>query len=210
MKIYITLISLILTIFSCSNEHKESITKNNTIDSITQIDQVSANSSAINSITKKSNIDFEEYISSLDQISLPLKHNALGKLPEISVDYNKEGFEKYSYSGTSKPLGILYKDNNIVTLVDCSIGDWGLAPFITTYDLSGNKIDSLGPYKKSGEGEGYYAIEYINMQPNKTLIVEDTVITWPAQEDRTKLNEKVSIERIKYTFESSGRISSGE
>jgi hypothetical protein len=205
-----TLSSLILILLGCSTENNNLSDERDPVDSIKKKDSIVFNKTTSNSTIERSNINFDEYLKSLDQISLPLKHNSVGHLPEISNDYDKHGFEKYSYNGTSKPLGILYNDGNTITLVDCSIGDYSLVPFFTTYDKLGNKIDSLGPYKKSGEGEGYYAIEYITIQSNKTIIVEDTVITWPAQEDQTELNQKISTERIKYTFEKDGRILKGK
>ena len=98
----------------------------------------------------------------------------MGKTSRTFKNYNKKSFERYKHVWTSQPSGILYNDNKTVTLIDCSNGDWGLFPFLTTFDNHGNKIDSLGPYEKSGEDIGYKAIEYLKISKEKTLLVCDS------------------------------------
>ena len=112
-------------------------------------------------VTEQTNSDFEQYTTTLDQISLPLKTNPLGRLPEISKNFNKNAFEIYKHTSTSHPLGIYYQDDNTIGIIDCSIGDWGPVPFLTTYDLKGNKIDSTGFYDKSGRDMAYDGIEHV-------------------------------------------------
>ena len=63
----------------------------------------------------------EIYLTTLEQIPLPFKYNPLGKLPELSKNYDKKAFEKYSYFGTSKPLGVLFNDSKTVTIVDVEL-----------------------------------------------------------------------------------------
>ncbi|MBC7485668.1 MAG: hypothetical protein H7282_02820 [Cytophagaceae bacterium] len=203
----IVLLSLTFLLANCSQNTDES-KKESSKDTL---DNVITNNGMLNKSkydTVSLDIDFDEYVSSLDQIPLPLKHNPLAYLPELSTHYSKEGFEKYKSESASQPFGILYKNENTITLVDYSIGDIGPAPFFTTYDKLGNKIDSLAPYKKTGGDDGYYAIEYISILSDHTLVVEDSVVTWPTGAERSKLNEKISTAKIKYVFEKDGRISS--
>jgi hypothetical protein len=153
--------------------------------------------------------DFENYLKTLDQIPLPLSHNPLGQLPTLSKNYDKQAFEKYKHVWTSQPLGILYNDSKTVTLIDCSIGDWGLVPFLTTYDRHGNKIDSLGPYIKSGEDMGYKAIEYLTINKDRTILVSDSVTTYSLKPDGSGIDEtskKLTVGLTKYSIESDGHI----
>ena len=112
--------------------------------------------------------DFEKHISTLDQIPLPLKHNPMGKLQDLSKQFDTSSFKTYKHIWTSQPLGIYYQDEKTVGIIDCSIGDWGLIPFLTTYDFKGNKIDSTGFYVKSGQDLGYQAIEYLTINADRT------------------------------------------
>jgi len=156
-----------------------------------------------------SEVNFENYLKTLDQIPLPLYHNPLGQLPTLSTNYDKNAFEKYKHVWTSQPLGILFNDSKTVTLIDCSIGDWGLVPFLTTFDRKGNKIDSLGPYKKSGEDMGYKAIEYLTLNKDKTILVSDSVTTYTLKRDSSDIDEtsrKLTIGLTKYTIETDGHI----
>lgn len=154
-------------------------------------------------------ISFENYLKTLDQIPLPFSYNPHGKLPELSKNYNKIGFEKYRQVWASQPLGILYNDNKTVTIIDCYIGDWGLVPFLTTYDKQGNKIDSLAPFKKTGKDMGYDAIEYLTINKDKTILVSDSVRTYALKHDSSGIDEtsrKLTIGLTKYTIDENGRI----
>lgn len=153
--------------------------------------------------------NFEKYLQTLDQIPLPFSHNPLEQLSTLSQNYDKTAFEKYKHAGTSKPLGILFNDTETVILIDCAIGDCGLVPFLTTYDKRGNKIDSLGPYKKSGEDIGYKAIEYLIISKDKTILVKDSVTTYALKSENSDVDEtsrKLTIGSTKYTIEKDGHI----
>ena len=184
---------IIFTLTSCSTDTKS----------------ISDTTASENDQQDNSEISFESYLKTLDQIPLPLSHNPLGQLPELSKSYDKKGFEKYKHVWTSQPLGILFNDNNIVTLVECSIGDWGLVPFLTTHDKQGNKIDSLGPYKKTGEDMGYKAIEYLTINKDKTILVSDSVTRYTLKPDSSEIDEtsrKLTIGLTKYTIDSNGHF----
>ncbi len=171
--------------------------------------KTSSDKTTKNEKVDNSEIIFENYLKTLDQIPLPLSHNPLGQLPELSANYDKKGFEKYKHVWTSQPLGILYNERNTVTLIDCSIGDWGLVPFLTTYDRQGNKIDSLGPYKKSGEDMGYKAIEYLTINKDRTILVNDSITTYALKPDSSGIDEtsrKLTIGLTKYTIDSNGHF----
>ncbi|MFI2744336.1 hypothetical protein ACG2LH_16495 [Zhouia sp. PK063] len=159
--------------------------------------------------TEQTNSDFEIYISTLDQIKLPLETNPLGKLPEISKNFDKNKFEKYKHTWASQPLGIYYQDEKTVGIIDCSIGDWGHVPFLITYDLKGNKIDSTGFYDKSGQDMGYKAIEYVTFNTGRRITVIDTVKRWDFNEDETDIIEgsmKMTTGKVEYRVLDNGQI----
>lgn len=192
------LIFLVLGILSCNSTDK----KTQQLDSNT-------NNSAATAIGQIKNPDFRKYIESLDQISFPLKHSSTSELPKLSEKYDKQGFEKFKHVWTSQPLGLLYHtDKNVVT-IDLSIGDMGLVPFFMSYDLVGNKIDSLGPYKKTGWDMGYEAVEYITVNKDLTVLVADTVKTWKLNEDETNIiNDSVilTIDTVIYRLSDKGKF----
>ncbi len=155
------------------------------------------------------NAEFVSYLSTLDQIPLPLKHNPLRQLPELSNKYNPKGFEKFKHAWTSKPLGILYKNKHTVAIIDCSIGDLGPVPFLTTYDMDGNKIDSTGFYKKSGRDRGYSAIEYLTFDDGRIISVVDTVKRWQINEEELNIVEgsmKITTGQTIYRILKNGKI----
>lgn len=188
------LIILVLGILSCNSTDKKKQLQN-------------ANDSTATGLIR--NPDFKKYIESLDQIPLPLNHSSIGKFSKLSEKYDKQGFEKYKHVWTSQPLGLLYKTDKYFVTVDLSIGDIGLAPFLTSYDLDGNKLDSLGPYKKSGWDMGYEAVEYVTFNSNLTVLVADTVKRWKLNEDETDIVEDsvtVTIDTVIYRLSDKGKF----
>lgn len=160
-------------------------------------------------VTKQGMSNFENYVSTLDHIPIPLKSNPLARLPESSKNFDKNAFEKYKHAWTSQPLGIYYKDEKTVGIIDCSIGDWGLVPFLTTYDLEGNKIDSTRFYEKSGQDIGYEATEHVTFNTDRTITVLDTVKLWDLNEDETDIVQgsmKITTGKVEYRVLENGRI----
>ncbi|BDX37843.1 hypothetical protein CYCD_11980 [Tenuifilaceae bacterium CYCD] len=176
------LILLLISLISCnSNKNSESVRQN----------------------------EFEKYIESLDQIPLPLNHNMKIELPELSENYDTSGFLRFKHVWTSKPLGLLYKNDKSIVTIELSIGDIGLVPFLVSYDLNGNKIDSLGPYKKSGWDMGYEAFEYLTINKDRTIIVTDTVKRWKINEDETDIIEDsltITMDTVLYQITIEGEI----
>jgi hypothetical protein len=85
----------------------------------------------------------------------------------------------------------------------------GLVPFFMSYDLEGNKIDSLGPYKKTGWDMGYEAVEYITVNKDMTVLVADTVKTWKLNEDETNIindSVTVTIDTVIYRLSDKGKF----
>ena len=162
---------------------------------------------------KQLDSDFDKYISTLDTIPLPLKHNPLGQFPDLSRNFSKSGFEKYKHVWASQPLGIYYRDTMTIGIIDCSMGDWGLVPFLTTYDMNGNKIDSTSFYVKSGQDLGYEAIEHLTINKNRTITVLDTVKRWDINKEQTDIVEeslKISRGKVEYHIDKNGRIQKRE
>jgi len=191
MKHTLNILLLILTLISCKNQSKTELT---TTDSELKKDRVELN--------------FKEYVKTLDNIKLPLKYS-LSESSEYSKKYSKEGFEKYKHVWTYKPLGILYENDKTVVIADLSIGDGGLVPFITSFDLNGNKIDSLGPYTKSGMDMGYEGIEFLIIKDNRTLTVIDSILKWKLNNDKTDIIEnslKITSDTVTYRIKENGKI----
>ena len=190
MKHALKILLLILTLISCENQSKSELNK---IDSELKADNVELN--------------FQAYIKTLDKIKLPIKYSLSESI--FSKKFSKIGFEKYKHVWTSKPYGILYENDNNVVLADLSMGDGGLVPFITSFDLNGNKIDSLGPYKKSGMDIGYEAREFLTFNNNRKITVIDSIRKWKLNNDGTDIMEnslKITSDTIIYRIKENGKI----
>ena len=190
MKHALNILLLILTLISCKNQSKSELNKVN-----------------IELKTESVELRFQDYLKTLDNIKLPIKYSLSGS--EFSKNFNEIGFNKYKHVWTSKPYGILYKNETNVVLADLSIGDGGWIPFITSFDLNGNKIDSLGPYKKSGMDIGYEAIEFLTFKNDRTITVVDSIRKWKLNIDETDIIEnslKITSDTIIYKIKENGKI----
>ena len=196
------IILIIIGTFGCNSTNKKG-----------QLGNLNTNDSSVIKTVIINNPNFKKYIESLDQIPLPLKHSSTSELPKLSDNYDKLEFQKFKHVWTSKPLGLLYQtDKNVVT-IDVSIGDIGLVPFVMSYDLNGNKIDSLGPYQKSGWDMGYEAVEYVTFTKDMTIIVADTVKTWKLNADESDIikdSVTIKIDTVIYRVSESGKFIKNE
>lgn len=153
---------------------------------------------------------FDKYVASLSAVPLPFKNSTLrGSIKSYSKNYDKTGFEKFKHAWTTQPIGVVYKTENYIVTMETSIGDEGPVPFFTSYDKKGNKIDSLGPYKKSGFDIGYESAEYLTVNSDKTIRVTDSTKTWKLNKDKTDIIEKtmkLSVGTTSYTVTNEGRF----
>lgn len=153
--------------------------------------------------------DFNAYLESLDEIPLPFKHGVAEGLPALSKNYDPNYFEQFKHAWTSKPLGRLISTDQYIATIESSVGDYGMVPFIITYDLQGQKIDSLGPYRKSGFDMGYEAVEYLQILDAQNIIVTDSVKQWKLNEDETDIVKgtmRLSMGRTVYRIQSNGKF----
>jgi hypothetical protein len=156
---------------------------------------------------------FDKYLASLSPVPLPFRNSTLkGSIKPYSKNYDKAGFEKFKHAWTTQPIGVVYKTDNYIVTMETSIGDEGLVPFFTSYDKKGNKIDSLGPYKKSGFDIGYECVEYLTVNADKSIRVIDSTKKWKLNKDKTDIIEssmKLSVGTTSYTVTSDGKFKKG-
>lgn len=162
-----------------------------------------------NNSSGENKLSFKAYISSLDTIRLPLRHNPEAtKLPSPSKSYDIAGFKHYKHAWADYPLGVYYSTGKVAGLIDCSIGD-GVALCLTTYDLQGNKVDSLNFYQRSANDMGYHAIEYLVLKPEGVAVVLDTVKRWSINKEGTDIVEgsmKLNTGKAVYRILENGKI----
>jgi hypothetical protein len=168
-----------------------------------------------NKVIQKSDLNltensFEKYLKSLDKIQLPLKYSALESLPDISKEYDQIGFRKFNAVGTNKPLGILNSNDRIVTLVYCSDANMLFnVPIFVTYNIEGKKLDSLGPFTKTGDDMGYHAMEYMTIDNDREIMMVDTVETYSLTPDESAIiptSRKISFGQTIYKIDDKGRF----
>jgi hypothetical protein len=153
--------------------------------------------------------EFQEYIKTLDHINLPLKISPYSKLPNISNDFDEDGFKKFKHGWASKPLGVLFNQDNLIGLIDYSIGDAGPSPFLSIFNSNGEKLDSSNFYNKAGWDIGYEAFEYITFNEDKTITVIDTVKRWKLNEDKSDIlenTETITSGKVTYKILKEGKI----
>ena len=131
--------------------------------------------------------DFDRYLDSLGEIGLPMEYNTFGNVISVSPGYHEELYKTFKHSGANSPVGILFRTNHATVIADGVAADLCFCPAYISYDSFGSKIDSLLPYKASGQDIGYWGIEYLTFAENGTLTVVDTIKEWQKNPDESDL-----------------------
>ncbi|WP_421751634.1 hypothetical protein [Croceimicrobium sp.] len=123
---------------------------------------------------------FDQYLASLDQLEIPFNCNSNPhfELKLKSRNFNPELHAKFKYQWATEPLGILFQDSTKVLLVDLVPGDIAMVPVFMSYDLKGNKLDSLNPWDKSAWDPWYQGVEYLTVTKVRNIEIVDTVYQW--------------------------------
>ena len=120
---------------------------------------------------------FEDYVKSLDKLEFPLEFSIYSKM-EASKSYDSKLFKKYKHAWTYAPYGVAFQKENIIGIVEYSIADNNLAPFLITYDGQGHKIDSLNILSNVGGGEYGQTIQRAILSEELELSIIDSTFSW--------------------------------
>ena len=150
---------------------------------------------------------FPEYLKTLDVLELPLKFDINSKM-NASKSYDSTLFEKYKHTWTSAPFGIAFKIEEVVGIIEYSIDDNELTPFLITLDNQGNKIDSLNILGNTDFGEQGETLESAILDANLKLIVTDSSKSWQINDDYNKIpnTTELRVSTTTYQIQENGKI----
>lgn len=169
---------------SCSevdNYKSDSETANRTSQSVTVLPQV--------------NDQFQSFLDKFPKVELPIK------IKGCEVDYknftvfNEENpspyIQDYSYA-----VGQIKTNGNYVSVITLGVADCML-PVITTYKLTGEKIDSKAiAIGYCGNGPCFECEEFMTLKEDFTLYTADTMKTSECDDDYNSITGTESIEVI--------------
>ncbi|MGY3795728.1 hypothetical protein [Aquimarina sp. 433] len=156
---------------------------------------------------KKEEKGFSDYLRSLDTLVLPQKFS-LNSTMNSSNKYDSILFKKYKHRWTYAPYGIAFNNERIVGIIEYSIADNGLAPFLITFDNNGNKIDSLNILGNSSFGMKGQTLESAILDTNLKLVVIDSSKSWQVDIDANKIpnTTKLRVSTTIYKIQKNGKI----
>lgn len=151
--------------------------------------------------------EFEEYIDSLDKIPLPESYGQ-ETAQSVTVNYNTTLFNKFKHHKADCPSGAIILRNNFVCTVDLDTNNGVYHPYLMTYDLKGNKLDSLELLNGMGSGDFGKTDIYATIQENGVIILTDTTYNWKFSDtgtiDSTKI--RLSTRNYEYHIQDGGEI----
>ncbi|GAA0728363.1 hypothetical protein GCM10009430_37450 [Aquimarina litoralis] len=109
-------------------------------------------------------------------------------------------FKKYKHRWTHAPYGIAFNNERIVGIIEYSIADNGLAPFLITFDNNGNKIDSLNILGNSSFGMKGQTLESAILDTNLKLVVIDSSKSWQIDINENKIANTTELKVSKTTY----------
>ena len=146
--------------------------------------------------------EFGRYLRSLDTIPPHIRVSSLEDFPVFSEDYGKEAYKQYKHSWCVAPVGILDRYDSSVVIIEYSVGDISRVPFVISYNLEGEKIDSLSLYQCSGFDAGYKGFEWLEVKA-PYFEVADTTYLWD-YENSSESEADTIVGMSIYTYHPSG------
>lgn len=150
-------------------------------------------------------INFQVYLNTLETIKLPYSFDWKSEF-SASLNYNKRQFKAFKHAYTYAPIGQVKFNDNLFGIFEYSIADNGHAPFLTTFDSSGVKLDSIG-LSHSGGGE-FIEVTSHTVVKNNEIIITDTTKTWTENADYIRDNKTMqqSVEKEIIQITSQGKF----
>lgn len=151
--------------------------------------------------------EFPEYLKTLDVLEFPFKFDINSNM-DASKSYDSTLFQKYKHVWTYAPFGIAFKTEGVVGIIEYSIADNGLAPFLITLDNQGNKIDSLNILGNTGFGEQGQTLESAVLNADLNLKVTDSSKSWQIDEDYNEIpnTTELRVSTTTYQIQEKGKI----
>jgi hypothetical protein len=143
---------------------------------------------------------FPDYLKGLDELELPLSFDLNSEM-DASKNYDSTLFETYKHVWTYAPYGIAFKNNKVVGVIEYSIADNGLAPFLITLDNQGNKIDSLNILGNTGFGEQGQTLESAILDADLKLVVTDSSKSWQIDSDYNEIPNTTELRVTTTTYQ---------
>lgn len=143
---------------------------------------------------------FSDYLNSLDELELPLSFDINSRM-DASKNYDSTLFESYKHTWTYAPYGIAFRNEMIVGVIEYSIADNGLAPFLITLDNQGNKIDSLNILGNTGFGEQGQTLESAILDTDLKLVVTDSSKSWQIDSDYNEIPNTTELRVTTTTYQ---------
>lgn len=156
---------------------------------------------------KKEEKGFSDYLRSLDTLVLPQKFS-LNSTMNSSNKHDSILFKKYKHRWTHAPYGIAFNNERIVGIIEYSIADNGLAPFLITFDNYGNKIDSLNILGNSSFSINGQTLESAILDVNLNLVVIDSSKSWQVgiNENKIQNTTELKVSKTFYKIQKTGKI----
>ena len=154
-----------------------------------------------------SKTDIEYYIDSLSQIKSPIELKDNSNV-YLSPNFDKRLFEKFKTSYSNEPIGKLFVNENFIATLEYAVADNGYAPILVTYDIKGNKQDSLYLLQKTGYGDFGQTKETAIIDNYFNITIRDTTKIWKVDEDFNPIDSTVqtSYKETMYKISKSGKI----
>jgi hypothetical protein len=127
---------------------------------------------------------------------------------EASKNFDSALFETYKHAWTYATYCIAFENDSIVGVIEYSIADNGLAPFLITRDKQGNKIDSLNILRNTVFSEQGQTLESAVLNADLKLIVTDSSKSWRIDEDYNEIpnTTELRVSNTTYKIQSNGKI----
>jgi hypothetical protein len=154
-----------------------------------------------------SSSNFEKYLNSLTLLKAPLTLTDTSNV-NLSPKYDQDHFNEFKISYSQEPIGKLVVNGSFITTLEYAVTDNGYAPILVTYDLQGNKKDSLYLLQHTGYGDYGQTIERAEIDKNLQVTIFEISKTWQVDSEYNPIDSTIITEfkKRQYRVSENGRI----
>jgi hypothetical protein len=152
-----------------------------------------------------SKADFAEYIKNVEEIKLPIQLNSSSFVGSVNYQkYRKDLFKRFAPQHAYELYGRIILNRKFVSLIFNAVGDIN-KPIIMTYDLDGNRIDSLNLFPNACNNYSGFIAETAYLSSDRNIKIIDSIGVWDLKSNDWKIKD-LGLDSIKILISNSGKF----
>jgi len=153
--------------------------------------------------------DFSELRDKLPQIQTPISFNSDRNFDLKSVDLpNNLILRTLKNKNYFSVFGKVFESTDFIAIIGYIPDDLG-SPILVIINREGKEIDAFRPYQTAVYDIGYYRTNFVTINPDKTILFIDSLVTRKLNEDKTNElpgTDSLTVTKSKFRLTYKGKV----